>query len=116
MLVGRCRQKVPPGAARGGRTPSAAGGGILPPAAGRGRGLEVPRHPDRQPWRHGPEEKPKRGFRVLPRRWVAGGTFAPLERPRRLSKDDEWPPETGETMIYPAMGRIMLCRLAGTNV
>ena len=35
----------------------------------RGWRVEVPRHPDRQLWRYGLEEKP-RGFKVLPRRWV----------------------------------------------
>ena len=73
--------------------------------------LEVPHHPDRQLWRYGLEEKP-RGFRVLPRRWVVERTFAWLGLSRRLSKDYERLPEMGEAMIYGAMSRIMLRRLA----
>lgn len=80
-------------------------------AAERGWRLEVPRHPDRQLWRYGLEEKPKKSFRVLPRRWVVERTFAWLGQSRRLSRDCEWLPETSETMIYAAMSRIMLRRL-----
>ncbi len=80
-------------------------------AAERGWRLEVPRHPDRQLWRYGLEEKPKKSFRVLPRRWVVGRTFAWLGQSRRLSRDYGWLPETSETMIHAAMSRIMLRRL-----
>jgi putative transposase len=73
--------------------------------------VEVPYHRDRQLWRYGLKERP-RGFRVLPRRWVVGRTFAWLSRARRLSKDYERLPETAEAMIYGAMSRIMLRRLA----
>ena len=73
--------------------------------------LEVPRHRDRQLWRYGLEEKP-RGFLVLPRRWVVERTFAWLGLSRRFSKDYERLPETGEDMIYGAMSRLMLRRLA----
>jgi transposase len=66
---------------------------------------------DRQLWRYGLEEKP-RGFRVLPRRWVEERTFAWLSQVRRLSKDYERLPEVAEAMIYGAMSRIMLRRLA----
>jgi len=52
------------------------------------------------------------GFVVLPRRWVVERTFAWLGRYRRLSKDYEQLPETSEAMIYAAMVRIMLRRLA----
>ncbi len=76
--------------------------------------LEVPHHPDRQLWRYGLEEKP-RGFRVLPRRWVVERTFAWLGMSRRLSKDYERLPQTGVAMIYAAMSRIMLRRLARTT-
>ena len=72
--------------------------------------VEVVRHPDRQLRRHGLEEGP-RGFRVLPRRWVVERTFAWLGQSRRLSKDYERLPETGEAMIHAAMARIMLRRL-----
>ena len=74
--------------------------------------VEVPYHRDRQPWRYGLEEKP-RGFRVLPRRWVVERTFAWLSQVRRLSKEDyERLPEMAEAMIYGAMSRLMVRRLA----
>ena len=52
------------------------------------------------------------GFVVLPRRWVVERTFAWLGRYRRLSKDYEQLPETSEALIYAAMVRLMLRRLA----
>jgi transposase len=39
-------------------------------------------------------------------------TFAWLSRSRRLARDYERLPETGETMIHAAMSRIMLRRIA----
>ena len=74
-----------------------------------GRGFSMtPRHPDRRPWRHGLEEKP-RGLQVLPRRWVVGRTFAWLGQARGPAKDYERSPETAGAMIYWAiMSRIML--------
>ena len=39
-------------------------------------------------------------------------TFAWLSRSRRLARDYEWLPETGEAMIYAVMSRIMLRRVA----
>jgi putative transposase len=77
----------------------------------RGWRVEVPHHRDRQLWRYGLEEKP-RGFKVLPRRWVVERTFAWLGLSRRFSKDYERLPETAEAMIYGAMSRLMLRRLA----
>jgi putative transposase len=53
-----------------------------------------------------------KGFAVLPRRWVVERTFGWLGRYRRLSKDYEQLPETSESMIYAAMVRLMLKRLA----
>ena len=53
-----------------------------------------------------------KGFVVLPRRWVVERTFAWFGRYRRLSKDYETLPETSETMIYAAMSRLMVRRLA----
>ncbi len=51
------------------------------------------------------------GFHVLPRRWVVERTLAWLSRFRRLAKDYEKLPETGETFIYMAMSRILLRRI-----
>jgi putative transposase len=51
-------------------------------------------------------------FKVLPRRWVVERTFGWLGRYRRLSKDYELLPEVSEAMIYAAMVRLMLSRLA----
>jgi putative transposase len=52
------------------------------------------------------------GFHVLPRRWVVERTFAWLVTYRRLSKDFEELPETSEALIYIAMSRLMVKRLA----
>ena len=52
------------------------------------------------------------GFAVLPRRWVVERTFGWFGRSRRLSKDYEQLPETSEAMIYAAMSRLMVKRLA----
>ena len=77
----------------------------------RGLHVEIAYRPDRQKRRYGLEEGP-RGFRVIPRRWVVERTFAWLGQARRLSKDYERLPETAAAMIYWAMSRIMLRRLA----
>ena len=73
--------------------------------------VEVPHHRERQLWRYGLEEEP-RGFKVLPQRWIVERTFAWLSQVRRLSKDYERLPEVAEAMIYGAMSRLMLRRLA----
>ncbi len=57
-----------------------------------------------------PAKKEFRG--VLPRRWVAERTFSWLGQSRRLSKDYERLTETSQAMIYTAMSRLMLRRLA----
>jgi len=54
----------------------------------------------------------QKGFVLLPKRWIVERTFGWLVRFRRLSKDYERLPETSETMIYLAMIRLMLGRLA----
>lgn len=56
-----------------------------------------------------------KGFQILPRRWVVERTFGWLNNYRRLSKDYEELTDSSETLIYLAMSRIMLRRLAGTN-
>jgi putative transposase len=53
-----------------------------------------------------------KGFKLLPYHWVVERTFAWLGRFRRVSKDDEFHPETSEAMIHVAMINIMGRRLA----
>ncbi len=59
---------------------------------------------------------PPSGFRVLPRRWVVERTFSWCSQSRRLSKDYERVCATSETMIYIAMMRLMIRRLARIEV
>jgi putative transposase len=54
----------------------------------------------------------QKGFQVLPRRWVVERTFAWISRNRRLARDYEHLPRTSEALIYAAMIRLMLRRLA----
>jgi putative transposase len=56
--------------------------------------------------------KDQRGFAVLPKRWIVERTFAWLGRCRRLSKDYEGKPDTGEAWVHIAMIHLMLKRLA----
>ena len=51
-------------------------------------------------------------FIVLPRRWVVERTFGWIGRYRRLNRDYERQAQTGEIMVYVAMIRLMLARLA----
>jgi putative transposase len=53
-----------------------------------------------------------KGFVVLPKRWIVERTFGWLNWSRRLSKDFERLPETGEAWIYLALTQVMLRRLA----
>jgi len=53
-----------------------------------------------------------KGFVVLKKRWVVERTFGWLMGCRRLVRDYERLPETLETLIYLAMIRIMVRRLA----
>ena len=55
-------------------------------------------------------EKGPRPF--LPKRWIVERTLAWLGQNRRMSKDYERLPESGEAFIYVAMSRLMLRRLA----
>jgi putative transposase len=56
--------------------------------------------------------KGHREFTVIPRRWVVERAFAWLGRYRRLAKDFERLAETTEALVYAAMTRLMLRRLA----
>ncbi len=56
----------------------------------------------------------QKGFVVLPRRWVVERTFAWLTQSRRLSKDYERLLVSSEAMIYIALTRLMLRRLAAS--
>jgi putative transposase len=55
-------------------------------------------------------EKGPRPF--LPKRWIVERTFSWLGQNRRMSKDYERLPESGEAFIYVAMSRLMARRLA----
>jgi putative transposase len=55
---------------------------------------------------------PRRGFEVLPRRWVVERTFSWLSQNRRMSKDYERLCVTAEAFVYLAMTRLMVRRLA----
>lgn len=57
-------------------------------------------------------EPGQQGFQVIPWRWVVERTFAWLNLSRRLSKDYEFLVTTADAMIYAAMTRLMLRRLA----
>ena len=48
----------------------------------------------------------------MPRRWVIERTIAWIMRNRRMSRDYEFLCETTEALIYVAMIRLMLKRLA----
>jgi transposase len=56
-----------------------------------------------------------KGFKILPRRWVAERTLAWLVRNRRLARDYERLTANSETMIKVAMIRLMVARLAGNT-
>lgn len=57
-------------------------------------------------WKLSSDMRDKKGFVVLPKRWVVERTFGWLNWCRRLSKDYERLVETSETFIYIAMIRI----------
>ncbi len=53
----------------------------------------------------------KRGFVLLPRRWVVERSFAWLARFRRLARDDERLPETLAGLHVLAFAILMLSRV-----
>ena len=55
---------------------------------------------------------PRRGFELLPRRWVVERTFSWLSQNRRLSKDYKRLCATSEAFVYAAMTRLLVRRLA----
>jgi transposase len=55
---------------------------------------------------------PPKGFQVLPRRWVVERTFSWIGQNRRMSKDYERLCASGEALVYAAMIRLMVRRLA----
>jgi putative transposase len=69
--------------------------------------------PDADPSPSEPASKPaKKGFHVLPRRWVVERSIAWITRWRRLCRDHEGLPSTSETFITISASRRMLSRLA----
>jgi putative transposase len=83
------------------------------PAKAHGQWVPLGTGPDPRPfaWRRLPPQRT--GFRgVLPRRWVVERTFSWIGNSRRLSKDYERLCATGEALVYVAMSRIMIRRLA----
>jgi len=57
-------------------------------------------------------QAPQDSRAFLPRRWIVERTFSWLGQNRRMSKDYERLPERGEALIYVAMSRLMVRRLA----
>jgi putative transposase len=57
-----------------------------------------------------------REFQVLPHKWIVERTFGWLGRYRRLSKDYEGLTESSQALIYAAMIRIMIKRIAVLSV
>jgi transposase len=77
--------------------------------------LEIVARPGgRGQWLPADQEPPPRlpGFQPLPHRWIVERTIAWIGRNRRMSKDDEFLPATGEAWVYLSMVRVMLKRLA----
>jgi putative transposase len=52
------------------------------------------------------------GFEVIPRRWVVERTFACMTRWRRLKRDYKERIDCCEAMIHPALGSLLLRRIA----
>jgi putative transposase len=78
-----------------------------------GWSLEIVQRPPRWGWYPiDVEPLPVPVFTLLPRRWVVERTIAWIGRYRRLSIDYEYLLESSETIIYLALTRLMLRRLA----
>ena len=73
--------------------------------------VKRPRRWVRVPEGREPPPYPK-GFIVLARRWVVERSFSWTGQNRRMSKDYERVPESGEAFMYLAMTRLMVRRLA----
>jgi putative transposase len=58
----------------------------------------------------------KKGFHVLPRRWVVERTFAWLGRSRRLSRYHERNPGSSESQVYLASSRLLLRQLCDNQI
>lgn len=54
----------------------------------------------------------RKGFQILPKRWIVERTFGWLAKSRRMSKDYETSTESSLAMIHLAMIRLMLARRA----
>lgn len=69
---------------------------------------------DRFGWIIDVVSRPKnhKGFVLLPKRWTVERTYGWLHWCRRLNTDYERLPSSSEALIYIAMIRLMLCRLA----
>ena len=57
------------------------------------------------------ENLKKKGFHVVPRRWVVERTFGWLSRFRRLNREYEREPESSKSMVYIASIGLMLKNL-----
>ena len=55
---------------------------------------------------------PPRSFQVLPRRWVVERIFSWIDHSRRMSKDYERLCASAEAIVYSAMVRLVVRRLA----
>ncbi len=73
--------------------------------------VERPRRWVRVPEGEEPPSYPK-GFIVVPRRWVVERTFSWIGQNRRMSRDYERLPESGEAFMCVVMARLMVRRLA----
>jgi len=79
---------------------------LVPEEVGEGVGQRGRGH---RPGEVSPPEGPRP---FLPKRWIVERTFSWLGQKRRMSKDYERLPESGEAFVYVAMSRLMVRRLA----